>query len=113
MDDDFILGQANKQILSKRPAVVQPIGKDIYNWLGKYTRNTKKNTTILSLLQQIAGEEIMANCKPDSIRGGVLKIKVKPGPYMFQMRNMSGDILRRMQNALPSANISEIKLIAG
>jgi hypothetical protein len=112
MDDEFILGQVNKKILAKRPAVEKPIGQDIYNWLGKFTRNTKRNTRVLSLLEQIAGHEMMANCKPDSLRGGVLKIKVKPGPYMFQVRNMSGEILRQLQVAYPSANITEIKLTA-
>jgi hypothetical protein len=112
MDDEFTLGQVNKKILANRPAVDKPIGQDIYNWLGKFTRNTKKNTKVLSLLEQIAGHEVMANCKPDSFRGGVLKLKVKPGPYMFQIRNMSGDILKQLQAAYPSANITEIKLIA-
>ncbi|MEN6384302.1 MAG: DUF721 domain-containing protein [Phycisphaerales bacterium] len=112
MDDEFVLNQVNKKIVAGRPAVIKPIGNDIYNWLSKFTRNTKKNTKVLSLLEQIAGEEIMANCKPDSIRGGVLKLKVKPGPYMFQIRNMSGEILRKLQMSYPSANITEIKLVA-
>jgi hypothetical protein len=113
MDDEFILSQTNKKILANRPAATEPIGRDVYNWLSKYTKNTKKNTSILTLLEQIVGSEMMIHCKADSIRGGVLKIKVSSGPYMFQMRNMSGEILRQLQTALPSSNVNEIKIIAG
>jgi hypothetical protein len=113
MDEEFILSQINKKILANRPAETEPIGRDVYNWLSKYTKNTKKNTSILTLLEQIVGSEMMIHCKADSIRGGVLKIKVQSGPYMFQMRNMSGEILRQLQTAYPSSNINEIKIIAG
>ncbi|MCE5339819.1 MAG: DUF721 domain-containing protein [Planctomycetaceae bacterium] len=113
MNEEFILSQTNKKILANRPAAAEPIGRDVYNWLSKYTKNTKKNTSILTLLEQIVGSEMMIHCKADSIRGGVLKIKVRSGPYMFQMRNMSGEILRQLQTAYPSSNINEIKIIAG
>jgi len=112
MDEEFVLSQINKKVLAARPAEQQPLGQDMYNWLHKFTRNTKKNTNILTLLEQIVGEEMMAHCKADSIRGGVLKIKVKSGPYMFQMRNMSNEILRQLQTAYPSSNVNEIKIIA-
>lgn len=110
--ENFKLEQVNKKILAGRPEMEKPIGQDVYHWLNRFTKKTKKNTRVLSLLEQIAGEEIMAHCTPDSINGGVLKIKVKPGPYMFQIRNMSGEILQQLQMAYPSANIREIKLVA-
>jgi len=110
-ESEFVLEQANKKVLAGRPAEQEPIGKDIYNWLSRFTKNTKKNSRILNLLEQIVGNEIMTYCKPDSIRAGVLTISVRPGPYMFQMRNMSGEILKQLQSAYPSVNIREIKLV--
>ena len=110
--DNFILEQVNKKVLAARPGEQRPLGQDMYNWLHKFTRNTKKNTNVVTLLERIVGNEMMAHCKTDSIRGGVLKIKVKSGPYMFQMRNMSNEILRQLQTAYPSSNVNEIKIIA-
>lgn len=111
MDGEFILEQVNKRIKAGRPVKESPIGNDICSWLGRFTKNTSRNTQVLNMLEQIAGDEIMAHCRPDSISAGVLKIKVKPGPYMFQMKNMSSEILKQLQVAYPSANIREIKLI--
>jgi len=110
MDGDFILEQANKKVIANRPEAAQPIGRDVYNWLDRFTKNVKKNTRTISLLEQIAGEEIMANCQADSISAGVLKIKVKPGPYMFHIKNKSSEILKQLQTAYPAANIREIRL---
>jgi hypothetical protein len=110
--DNFIFEQVNKKVIAARPAEQRPLGSDMADWLHKFTRNTKKNTSVVTLLEQIIGSEMMAHCRADSIRGGVLKIKVKAGPYMFQMRNMSSEILRQLQTAFPSSNINEIKLIA-
>lgn len=110
--EEFILEQANKKILASRPAGNRPIGHDIYNWLGKVTKNTRNNSNVVAMFGQIAGDEMMANCQPQSLRNGVLKIKVRPGPYMFQMRSMSSQFLKQLQSAYPSANIKEIKLVA-
>lgn len=110
--ENFILEQVNKRILAGRPAEQKPIGQDICNWLSKVTKNTKKNSNVIGVLGQIVGEEIMQHCSCESIKSGILKIKVKPGPYMFQMRSMSGEILRRLRAEYPSANIREIKLTA-
>lgn len=109
--ENFILEQVNKRIMAGRPIKESPIGNDICNLLFRFTKNTGRNMQVVNLLEQIAGEEIMANCRPESINGGVLKIKVKPGPYMFQMKNMSSEILKQLQAAFPSANIREIKLV--
>lgn len=110
--DNFIFEQVNRKVLAARPAEQKPLGQDMVNWLHKFARNTKKNTNVVTLLEQIIGPEMMAHCKADSFRGGVLKLKVKAGPCMFQMRNMSSEILRQLQTAAPSANVNEIKLIA-
>jgi len=111
MDGDFILEQANKKIVGHRPPANLPLGQDIYNYLGRFSKNTKKNIEILNLFEQIAGEEIAAHCQPDSIGAGVLKVKVKPGPYMFHLRNRTDEILKQLQEACPSANIREIRLL--
>jgi hypothetical protein len=110
--DNFILEQVNKKVLAARPAEHQPLGSDMCSWLHRFTRNTKSDTKVLSRLEQIIGAEMFANCKADSLRGGVLRLKVKAGPCMFQMRNMSGEILRQLQMAEPTSNINEIKLTA-
>ncbi|HBG28465.1 MAG: hypothetical protein A2Y10_10805 [Planctomycetes bacterium GWF2_41_51] len=110
--ENFVLEQVNKKILAGRPAEQKPIGQDMCSWLSRVTKNTRKNSTVLSVLGQIIGEEIMQHCSPESIKAGVLKIKVKPGPYMFHLRNMTGEILRTLQTEYPSSHIREIKLIA-
>jgi len=110
--ENFILEQANKRILAGRPAEQKPIGQDICNWLSRVTKNSKKNTNVINILGRVVGEEIMQHCSCESIRSGVLKIRVKPGPYMFHLRNMTGEILKILQEEYPSSKIKEIKLIA-
>jgi hypothetical protein len=111
MDGEFRLEQANKKIVTRRPPADLPMGQDVYDCLGKFAKNVKKNTQILSLFEQIAGSDIAAHCRPESIGAGVLKVQVKPGPYMFHLRNRTDEILKQMQSACPSANIREIRLL--
>ncbi|MFA5293756.1 MAG: DUF721 domain-containing protein [Phycisphaerae bacterium] len=111
MDGDFILEQANKKIVGHRQPASLPLGNDVYDYLGRFAKNTDKNIEILNLFEQIAGQEITAHCQLDSIRAGVLKVKVKPGPYMFHLRNRTDEILRQLQETCPSANIREIRLL--
>jgi len=111
MDGEFILEQTNKKIVQRRLPADLPMGSDVYNCLSKFSKNVKKNTQILSLFEQFAGEDITAHCQADSIGAGVLKVKVKPGSYMFHLRNKTGEILKQLQEACPSANIREIRLL--
>jgi predicted nucleic acid-binding Zn ribbon protein len=111
MDGEFVLEQANRKIAGRRPAEQMPLGQDVYNCLSRLVKNTKKNMDVLSVFNQIAGDEMAEHCRPDSIGAGVLRIKVKPGPYMFHMRNRTDEILKQLQEACPSANIREIRLV--
>ena len=110
MDGEFILEQANRKIVANRPPAELSFGQDIYNCLGRFVKNTKRNTQVLDLFEQAVGSEMAAHCQPDSINSGVLKVKVRPGSYMFHLRNKTDEILKQLQAACPSANIREIRL---
>ncbi len=111
MDGEFILEQANRKIVARKLPADLTLGQDMYNCLSGLAKSTRKNTEVLDLFEQIAGDDIAAHCRPDSIGAGVLKIKVQPGPYMFHLRNRTGEILKQLQAACPSANIREIRLL--
>ncbi len=111
--EEFIFEQANRQILAKRPSVSQPLGKDICDWFSYITKSTKRNSCVVEMFSQIIGPELTAHCQAQSLKAGVLIIRVRPGPYMFHIRNMSSRILQQLQTAYPSANIREIKLVSG
>ncbi|MDD5010992.1 MAG: DUF721 domain-containing protein [Phycisphaerae bacterium] len=110
MDGEFILEQANRKILANRPPAQSPFGQDMYNCLGRFVKNTKRNSRVLDVFQQAVGDEMAAHCRPDSVNAGVLKVNVRPGPYMFHLRNKTGEILKDLQASCPSANIREIRL---
>ncbi|MBU1261230.1 MAG: DUF721 domain-containing protein [Planctomycetes bacterium] len=110
MDGEFILEQANRKIVANRSPTEAPFGQNIYNCLDRFVKNTKRNSQVLDFFEQAVGSEIAAHCRPDSINSGVLKVKVRPGPYMFHLRNKTDEILKHLQTACPSANIREIRL---
>ena len=108
MGSEFMLEQVNRDILKRRPRVRR---QDVDECLEKFVKQTKKNVRVFRAFEQAAGDEIMSHCNIESINGGVLKLNVRPGPYMFSIRSRADEIIGRMRVLCPSAHIREIKIV--
>ena len=62
------------------------------------------------VFMQVVGDKLAENYQIDSCKAGVLKVKVKPGPYMFEIKAKATEIIEELRGQCPSLNIREIKL---
>ncbi|MGA2915365.1 MAG: DciA family protein [Sedimentisphaerales bacterium] len=90
---------------------VSPLADELALFLKKVARPAVRNVSIPDAFEQIAGEYLAQNCRIESITAGILKVKTKPGPFMFELQTKAGQIVEQLKRQCPSANIRQIRLI--
>jgi predicted nucleic acid-binding Zn ribbon protein len=60
---------------------------------------------------QIIGDEIAEHCEPITILDGKLTIRAQTTAWATQLRLLSGEILKRIQQSAPGATIEELHVI--
>ena len=60
---------------------------------------------------QIIGDEIAEHCEPITILDGKLTIRAQTTAWATQLRLLSGEILKRVQQSAPGATIEELHVI--
>ncbi len=97
----------------KKPAGrTESIGGIAKSYLSGKKREFKKNATVVDAWQDILPEGFYEHCSLASISGGVMSLYVDPGPYMHELRLISGELLGHIQERCPLAGIRKISLIA-
>lgn len=64
---------------------------------------------ILALWEDVVGEEIAARTQAVKFSRGVLYIQVTHGAWMQELHFMEQEILRKLADKLPGANIQKIR----
>ena len=94
---------------ARRTESVGPIAK---SYLGGKGREFKRNTTVVDIWQEVLPAGFYEHCSLASISGGVMSLYVDPGPYMHELRLISGELLGHIQERCPQAGIRKISLVA-
>ena len=94
---------------ARRTESVGPIAK---SYLGGKSREFKKNATVVDTWQDVLPEGFYEHCSLASISGGVMCLYVDPGPYMHELKLISGELLGHIQERCPQAGIRKISLVA-
>jgi hypothetical protein len=74
-------------------------------------RPAARSASIPETFKQVIGRDMAQYCQIDSIMAGVLRVKTKPGPFMFELQTQAGWIVEQLRQQCPSANIRQIKLV--
>ena len=90
----------------------ESIGSIAKSYLGGKSREFKKNASVVDTWQEILPEGFYEHCSLASISGGVMCLYVDPGPYMHELRLISGELLEHIQERCPRAGIRKISLVA-
>ena len=100
-------------IWRKKPASrSESIGSIAKSYLGGKSREFKKNASVVDIWQEVLPESFYDHCSLASISGGVMTLYVDPGPYMHELRLISGELLGHIQERCPQAGIRKISLVA-
>jgi hypothetical protein len=113
MDAEQLLAKVNRttkfrQKVAKSSSNIAP---ELRLFLKSVARPARRNVSIPDAFEQIAGENLARNCRIESLLAGVMKVKVKSGPYMFELRTRATQIVEGLKQQCPSSNIREIKLV--
>jgi hypothetical protein len=113
MDTEVILARANRAIKFRRKKAKGSggIAGELKLFFGRVARPAMRNVSVPEAFEQIAGDYLAQNCRIESLAAGVMKVKVKSGPYMFELRCRAGQIVEELKQQCPSSNIREIKLV--
>jgi len=112
MNTDVMLTKANRAMkLRRKEAKSNSIAGEMKLFLRSVARPARRNVSVPDAFEQIAGDILAQNCRIESLTAGVMKVKVRSGPYMFELRTRAGQIIEQLKQQCPSSNIREIKLI--
>jgi hypothetical protein len=113
MNTEVLLTKANRAIKFRRKGAENRsnITPELELFLRSVARPARRNVSIPDAFEQIAGDSLAQNCRIESLKAGVIKVRVKSGPYMFELRTRAGQIIEQLKQQCPSSNIREIKLV--
>jgi hypothetical protein len=112
MNTEVLLGKANRTVKFRRARIrSSSIAPELQLFLKGVAGPARRNASILDAFEQIAGSSLSRNCRVESLAAGVMKVKVKSGPYMFELRSRAEQIIEELKQQCPSSNIKEIKLV--
>lgn len=113
MSTEQLLQQANRAVKFRRakPRQTYSIASELGRFVKQIARPAKNGALVAEAFNLAAGSSLVENCRIESFKAGVLKIKVRPGSYMFELQKRAADIVAEMQMRNPALYIREIKAV--
>lgn len=62
---------------------------------------------------EIVGDDLAAHAQPVRVRGGVLVVSAKSGPWASQLRYLSPWLLQRAQMVLGADRVDRVQILSG
>jgi hypothetical protein len=113
MSTEQLLQRANRAVKIRRVKTKRAysIAPELKQFVKKIARPAKRSALIADAFKLAAGNSLAENCRIESFKTGVLKIKVRPGSYMFELQKRATDIVAEMKMQYPLSYIREIKTV--
>lgn len=113
MSTEQLLQQANRAIKFRQacPQKADGIAPELGRFIKQIARPAKNGELVSEAFKLAAGSSLTENCRIESFKTGMLKIKVRPGSYMFELQKRAADIVAEMQMRNPALYIREIKTV--
>ncbi len=113
MNTEQLLQRANRAVKFRRVKTKKTysIAPELRRFIKRIAGPAKRGALVSEAFKLAAGGDIIENCRIESFKAGVLKVKVRPGPYMFELRRRATEIVEKMKEQCPSSHIREIKIV--
>jgi len=109
--EDYLLRGALGWQKQKR-ATASRFGDSAKEYFGNRLKRLKRNAEVVDALAEVMKSQFGEHCRLRSISGGVVRIEVDPGPYMHEMRLMSGELTELLKNKCPRAGLRSVSITA-
>jgi len=96
-----------------RPKNATRLGLSARSYLDGQDARLQKNCSVVDVWRQVLPIVLYEHCRLVGISGGVLRVEAEPGPYMHEMRMVSGELLEHLQNRCRRAGVRKIVVVAG
>ncbi|MCI0498210.1 MAG: DUF721 domain-containing protein [Planctomycetales bacterium] len=87
------------------------LGEEVVSYLRRQAHTLEKNAAIADIWRQVLPLELQPFCRLDKRSGSTLFVQAQPGPYMYQMQLLSGELLERICRQIPRCGIQKICVI--
>jgi predicted nucleic acid-binding Zn ribbon protein len=113
MNTERLFQRANKAVKFRRVKTKKTysITLELRQFVKRIAGPAKRGALVGEAFKQAAGDNLAENCRIESFKAGVLKVKVRPGPYMFELRRRATEIVEKLKEQCPSSHIREIKIV--
>ncbi|MBN1788534.1 MAG: DUF721 domain-containing protein [Sedimentisphaerales bacterium] len=112
MGDEQLLQKANRAVNFRRAKVrkTENLAAELRVFIRKTAGPARRGATVSDAFKLAAGARLEKNCRVESFKAGVLKVSVKPGSYMFELRSRTKEITEEIAMRCPSSHIKAIKI---
>ena len=109
-EDEFLARALSWQ---KRPkSTTSRLGVSGNSYFNHNLRKLEKNAKIVDAWNELVPEGLKEHCRLKSIEAGVIELEVDPGPYMHEMKLMTGELLEHLKEKCGRTAVKKIKLLA-
>ncbi len=109
-EDELLAGAVSWQ--RRRKETTSSLSDSGRDYLGANLRRLEQSAKIVDAWQGLLPDEMMEHCNISKIEGGVIEVEVDPGPYMHELRLMSGELIEHLRDICGRGKIKKIKLVA-
>ena len=112
MDDEgrMLLTATRRRTKAEKTA---RLGQCARAYLDEQDARLQRNCSVVDVWRRALPVTLYEHCRLAGISGGVLRVVAEPGPYMHEMRIVSGELLEHIQNRCRGAGIKKIVVVAG
>ena len=87
------------------------LGDEIVVYLEKRSRMWTRNATVMDIWQQVVPSALQPFCRLDKRVGNTLYLQAAPGPYLYQVQNLSDELLDAIKQQAPRSGIQKIRVM--
>ncbi len=107
-DEERLLSIGARRSRAKK---ITRLGPSAQAYLDRRDARLKKNCSVVDVWHQVLPQELYNHCRLTGISGGTLRVEAEPGPYMHEMRMLSGELVEHLQNRCRRAGVKRIVLV--
>lgn len=108
-DEDRLL----RQLCRYKPIAkdtTEALGANVQTYIKRRLGSLRRNAGVVDMWRQLLPNELAAHCEITAVRGGVLEVEVAPGPYMYELRSLSAELVNQLQRCSGGAQIRRLVL---
>ena len=114
-EENRLLGVLQDQLKEKQKKQTKntsSLGTEARTFLNTTVKGLGKKAAVVDVWQQLIPEGLKAHTRLRSVDRGIITVEAEPGPFMFELRSMAGELLRHLKHECPRSGLRKIQIVA-